>query len=660
MGKTPVLTLPANSRRRFVQGLALGGVLAATPGWLQAGVAGLTQQGSAAVLSGREINLEIAETPVNFTGVIRMATTVNGSIPAPTIRLREGSEVTIRVTNRLPVPTSLHWHGILLPFQMDGVPGISFKGIAPGETFTYRFTPRQSGTYWYHSHSGFQEMKGMYGALIIEPKAGERQQADQDYIVQLSDWTDDDPMHVFNRLKVHSDVYNFNQPTFFDFSRDVSKLGMKDALAKRQMWNQMRMNATDLADVSGSVLTYLMNGTTPAGNWTGLFKSGERVRLRFINAASNTFYDVRIPGLKLTVIQADGQDVEPVTVDEFRFGPGETYDVLVSPQDDAYTIFAQTMDRSGYARGTLATRQGLSAPVPAPDPVQQLAMADMMGAMDHGAMDHSTMDMGSMDHGSMDHGTDDMSDMDMSGMDHSSMDHSNMDMGSTDMGSMDMDSSDLNSMDHSQMDMSSSDMDSMDHSQMDQAASHGAMAMDHSEHSKPSASVRHARTEYGPSVDMRVDMPRTNLDDPGVGLRNNGRRVLTLADLRSIDGVLIDRRTPVRELELHLTGNMERYSWSFDGLEFGQSTPVSLHHNERVRIILQNDTMMTHPMHLHGMWSELETDQGELLVRRHTFPVQPAQRISFLTTPHDVGRWAWHCHLLFHMDAGMFREVVVA
>ena len=600
------------TRRRFVQGLAAGGVLAATPTWLQAAVKGANAPGSSPVLSGQEINLVIAETPVNFTGVTRMATTINGFIPAPTLRLREGDDVTIRVTNRLAVDTSIHWHGILLPYQMDGVPGISFKGIAPGETFVYRFTLRQSGTYWYHSHSAFQEMTGMYGALIIEPRAGERYPAQQDHVIQLSDWTDEDPMRALSKLKVQSDVYNFNQSTFFDFTDDVSKMGLQAALEKRQMWNQMRMSPTDLADLSAATFTFLMNGTAPAGNCNGLFQRGDRVRLRFINAASNSFYDVRIPGLKLTVIQADGQDVEPVTVDEFRFGPGETYDVMVEPQDDAYTIFAQSMERSGYARGTLSVRQGLTAPVPEPDPPEWLTMKDMMGAMG-GSMGHDMMKMESMS------------------------------------------------------------QTKMDHSQMS-----GGMAMDHNMHGmqqgsenplvKPSSTIRHARTEYGASVDQRVDTPSTNLDDPGIGLRNlsqrglrpQGYRVLTLADLKSIDGVLDDHRPPARELELHLTGNMERYSWSFDGLEFGKSTPVSLRHNERVRIILQNDTMMTHPMHLHGMWSELETDQGELRVRRHTIPVQPAQRISFLTTPLDLGRWAWHCHLLFHMDAGMFREVVVS
>lgn len=592
------------SRRRFVQGLAAGGVLTATPSWLWAGINSTTAQGTATVLSGPVIDLVVAETPVNFTGVTRMATTINGSIPAPTLHLREGEEVTIRVTNRLPVSTSIHWHGILLPFQMDGVPGISFDGIAPGTTFVYRFRLRQSGTYWYHSHSGFQEMAGMYGALIIEPRAGERHKASADHVVQLSDWSDNDPMHVFRQLKIQGDIFNYNQPTLPQFAADVSNMGLQAALEKRQMWNVMRMSPTDLADVSAATMTFLMNGFTSTGNWTGLFKPGDRVRLRFINAASNSFYDVRIPGLRLKVIQADGQDVEPVTVDEFRFGPGETYDVLVEPRDDAYTIFAQGMDRSGYVKGTLTTRPGLSAPVPTLDPVEWLAMKDMMGAMDHHGMDHSAM------HGGMASG-------------HGHHEH---------------------------------------HGKPDTAReSDNPLA-------KPSSTVHHARTEYGPSVDMRVDMPRTNLDDPGIGLRDltqkglrpHGHRVLTLADLKSIDGVIEDPRTPVKEIELHLTGTMERYSWSLDGLEFGQSTPVSLRHNERVRIILHNDTMMTHPMHLHGMWSDLETDRGEVRLRRHTLSVQPAQRISHLTTPHDLGRWAWHCHLLFHMDAGMFREVVVA
>ncbi|MBW8306494.1 MAG: copper resistance system multicopper oxidase [Thiobacillus sp.] len=591
------LPVPDLPRRRFVQGLVAGGVLlglssVVKPGWAS-GTEAVNR--GAPVLSGTEFDLVIAESPVNFTGKPRMATTINGSIPAPTLRWREGDTVTIRVTNRLREDTSIHWHGIILPFQMDGVPGISFKGIAPGETFTYRFKIEQSGTYWYHSHSGMQEQTGMYGAIVIEPAAGELNRADREHVIQLSDWTDEDPMRVFAKLKMQGDYYDYNQPTATDFFRDVSRNGLKAAIDTRKMWNEMRMSPTDLADLSAATLTYLMNGTTPAGNWTGLFRAGERVRLRFINGAANTFYDVRIPGLKLTVVQADGQNVEPVTVDEFRFGPGETYDVMVQPKDEAYTVFAQTMDRTGFARGTLAVRAGIEAAVPEIDPAEWLAMADMMGAM--GGMGG------------------------MAGMDHGS-------------------SGDLNGM---------AGMSGMNH---------GGMARD-GKLARPSTQARHAKTEYGPSTDMRVDMARTNLDDPGIGLRNNGRRVLTLSDLRTVDGPL-DPRGPEREVELHLTGNMERYTWSLDGLEFGRSTPVHFRYGERLRVILHNDTMMTHPMHLHGMWSELEQDGGGFQARRHTIPVQPAQRISFLVTADALGRWAWHCHLMLHMDAGMFREVVVA
>jgi FtsP/CotA-like multicopper oxidase with cupredoxin domain len=547
-------------RRRFLQGLAAGGVVLGLSPWIKPAWARAadTATGSAPVLRGTEFDLTIAETPVNFTGAPRMATTINGSIPAPTLRWRAGDTVTLRVTNRLAEDTSIHWHGILLPFEMDGVPGISFKGIPPGETFTYRFKVQQTGTYWYHSHSGMQEQTGMYGAIVIEPTRGaDPIRADRDYVVQLSDWTDEDPMRVIAKLKAQSDYYNFNQPTAVQFFRDASSEGLSAALDKRRMWNQMRMSPTDLADVSGYTYTYLMNGVTPAGNWTGQFRPGERVRLRFINSGAMTFFDVRIPGLKMTVVQADGQDVEPVTVDEIRIGVAETYDVIVTPKDEAYTVFAQSMDRTGFACGTLAPRAGMQAAVPAPDKPQPLDMEDMMG--------------------------------DMTGV----------------------------------------------------------------------ARAHHARTEYGPGVDMRVDMPRTNLDDPGVGLRDNGRRVLTYAELHTIGGPL-DKRGPAREIELHLTGNMERYTWSIDGVEFGRSTPVHFRHNERLRVVFVNDTMMAHPMHMHGMWNELESPDGRFQVRKHTITVQPAQRVSFLVTADALGRWAWHCHLLIHMDMGMFREVVVA
>lgn len=629
------LQLIVPGRRRFVQGLLAGGVLAGVSPLVRAALPGSasTLTGSAPTLTGTDISLTIEETPVNFTGTPGVATTINGSLPGPTLRLREGDTVVLRVTNRLSTATSIHWHGLILPYQMDGVPGVSFAGIPPGETFVYRFRLQQSGTYWYHSHSGHQEQTGMYGALIVEPRNGERIRADRDHVVLLSDWTDEDPERVFAKLKTQSDYYNYSKPVAADFLGDASKHGLAAALDKRRMWNEMRMNPTDLADLSAATYTYLMNGTAPAGNWTGTFRPGERVRLRFINGAANTFYDVRIPGLKMKVVQADGVDVEPVSVDEFRFGPGETYDVLVEPSDDAYTLFAQSMDRSGYARGTLAVRAGLEAPVPSLDPARWLSMADMMGGMDHGAM-------GGMDHGGM------PMQRETAGMDHGSMNHGSMNHGAAPM---------PQGMDHSAMPMAH-DMGSTNHGTMDHSQ-HGGMAPEAL--ARPSPAVRHARTEYGPSTDMRVDTPRTNLDDPGIGLRNNGRRVLTLSDLSTLGGPL-DPRGPAREVELHLTGNMERYTWSFDGLEFGSSTPVHFRHGERVRVILQNDTMMTHPMHMHGLWSELETAEGRFQARRHTIPVQPAQRVSFLVNADAVGRWAWHCHLMFHMHAGMFREVVVS
>ncbi|MBS0381611.1 MAG: copper resistance system multicopper oxidase, partial [Proteobacteria bacterium] len=401
----PAAGFPLLSRRRFVQGLALGGSAALLGGFIKPAWA-LQSLGEPAVLAGTDFALEVGEIPVNFTGHARHATTVNGSLPGPLLRWREGTTVTLRVTNKLRVPTSIHWHGILLPFDMDGVPGISFPGIAPGETFVYRFPVRQSGTYWYHAHSGSQEQTGLYGALVIDPAGPESIRAERDYVVMLNDWSDENPAAIFAHLKKQSDYYNRGELTARDFFADVHRVGLKQALAERRMWNEMRMSPRDLVDVTGATYTYLMNGTAPAGNWTGMFKPGERVRLRFINGSSNSFFDVRIPGLKLSVVAADGQDVAPVEVDEFRIATAEVYDVIVHPQEDrAYTIFAQSMSRDGYARGTLAPRAGMQAEVPRLDPLPLLSMVDMMGAMDHGGhamhgMDHASMsgmDMGKHD-----------------------------------------------------------------------------------------------------------------------------------------------------------------------------------------------------------------------------------------------------------------------
>ncbi|PJM67270.1 copper resistance system multicopper oxidase [Achromobacter ruhlandii] len=602
--------LPIPARRRFVQGLAAGAAHAALGGWRAASAGQHVAPALPAELRGTEFHLEIGETPVNFTGAARIATTVNGQVPAPLLRWREGDTVTLHVTNRLREQTSIHWHGILLPTDMDGVPGLSFPGIDPGQTFTYRFDVRQSGTYWYHSHSGFQEQTGLYGAIVIDPKRRDPIAADRDYTVLLSDWTDEDPMRVFDKLKAMPDYYNRNQPSVQGLMREADEKGWRAALSERLMWERMRMNPSDLADVSGATYTFLTNGATPAGNWTGLFKPGERVRLRFINGSAMTYFDVRIPGLKMTVVAADGQDVRPVDVEEFRIAVAETYDVIVEPAEDrAYTIFSQAMDRSGYARATLAPRPGMQAEVPAVDRVQLLGMMDMGMKHDMGAGGHDMAGMNGRDHGGA--ATAAPADA-MTGMDHGAM-------------------------------------PGMDHgSSHDSGAGQGGIV-----------EVRHPYPEErGPGNSMLPDVVSTRLDDPGIGLRDNGRRVLTYADLRSIREP-DDNRAPTREIELHLTGNMERYMWSFNGVTFSDAKPIVLRHGERVRFVLVNDTMMTHPIHLHGLWSDLESPDGAFQVRKHTLSLNPAQRLSYRVSADARGNWAYHCHLLYHMEAGMFRAVVV-
>ncbi|MBC7731438.1 MAG: copper resistance system multicopper oxidase [Bacteriovorax sp.] len=615
----------ALSRRRFVTGAAVGSAFAGLGLWPTLARATAMPTGQN-VLSGTEFDLAIGETPVNITGRASMATTVNGTVPAPLLRWREGDTVTLRVANHLPVASSIHWHGILLPFEMDGVPGLNYAGIQPGETFTYRFTLKQSGTYWYHSHSRFQEQTGLYGPIVVEPRAGERFKAESDHVLVLSDWSDDSPELVMANLKKMSDYYNFNEPTAVDFAKDASRMGVQQALAKRKMWNRMRMSPTDLGDVTGHQYTYLVNGASPDANWTGLFKRGEKVRLRVINGSAMSIFDVRVPGLKMTVVAADGQDVEPVTVDEFRIAVAEIYDVIVEPSDErAYTVFAQSIDREGYARATLAPRLGMQAEVPAPDKPQWLTMTDMMGSMAMGG------DMAGMNHGAMGSGAMKMpgrESMPMAGMDHAAMGHATM-----------------------------PGMPGM--SGMPEMASGSMAGMGDSATKAPMPKAHHARTEYGPGVDMRVDMPRSNIDDPGIGLRDNGRKVLTYADLHTIGGPL-DKRGPGREIELHLTGNMARYMWSFDGQKFSDARPLHFRHGERLRIVLVNDTMMPHPIHLHGMWSEMESPDGKFQVRKHTIMVQPAQRITYLVNADALGNWAYHCHLMYHMEAGMFRKVVVS
>ena len=608
---------PIASRRTFIKTLAAGSVVAGLGAWRQP-VWALDrpgQTGDQEILSGTEFDLTIDSLSVNFSGRERTAMAINGSIPGPLLRWREGDIVTLRVRNRLPQDTSIHWHGIVLPANMDGVPGFSFAGIAPGGLYEYRFEVKQSGTYWYHSHSAFQEQLGVYGPLIIDPREPEPFAYDRDYVVMLSDWTDESPARVLAKLKKQADYYNRGRRTLGDFIDDVADQGWSDTLSNRWAWAKMNMSPTDLADVSGETYTYLLNGQAPDGNWTGLFEAGERIRLRLINGSAMTYFDFRIPGLKLTVVAVDGQLVEPVEVDELRLAVAETVDVIVAPDgsQDAYTLFAQSMDRSGYARGTLAVRQGLSAPVPQPDPRPELSMSDM-GHGAHGAQ--QPMDPGATGHEAMNHGE----------MNHAQMGHSQTDHGQ----------------------MNHAGMTGMDHS-----------AMDHGGAISSSPMQTHPASETGnPLVDMQTMMPVAKLDDPGIGLRDNGRRVLTYADLRSAfpdpDG-----REATRTIELHLTGHMERFAWSFDGIPYADAEPVRLTYGERVRFVLVNDTMMHHPIHLHGMWSDLEDEQGNFKVRKHTIDIPPGARRSYRVTADALGRWAYHCHMLMHMDLGMFREVRV-
>ncbi|MGE3492422.1 MAG: copper resistance system multicopper oxidase [Vicinamibacterales bacterium] len=615
------------NRRTFVKGLALGSVAAGTGVWPSRGLAysagnpkGLPPpQGRAgnpeglppqATLTGTEFDLRIGESPVNFTGATRMGITVNGTIPAPLVRWREGDTVTMRVANALDEDTSIHWHGMILPANMDGVPGLSFHGIHPGETYTYKFTVRQGGTYWYHSHSGFQEQLGLYGPLVIDPREPEPFRYDREHVVMLTDWTDENPRRVFGKLKKQSDYYNRDRRNFGDFLKDVREQGFKATIADRRAWGDMRMSPTDLADVSGHTYTHLMNGVPPAGNWTGLFTPGERVRLRFINGSAMTYFDVRIPGLKMTVVAADGQYVHPVTVDEFRIATAETFDVIVEPSgQDAFTIFAQAMDRTAFAAGTLAVRAGLQAPVPALDPRPLLTMADM----GHGGAGHDMAAMAPAAAAPDPHAG------------------HNMPAAPPDP--------------HAGHNMPAAPAPADPHAGHDMTGAGGAQA--------------HPASERGnPLVDMQTMAPSARLNDPGIGLRNNGRRVLTYADLKSTFADP-DGRDPGRTVELHLTGHMERFAWGFDGVKFADAEPLRLTYGERLRVVLVNDTMMTHPIHLHGMWSDLEDEAGNFQVRKHTIDMPPGTKRAYRVRADALGRWAYHCHLLFHMEAGMFREVRV-
>jgi CopA family copper-resistance protein len=568
---------------------------------------GLAAALSSAVGAG-EYHITVDPVTIDAGGFTRDGIGFNGTSPGPVLRFKEGEDVTIKVTNNLSEPTSIHWHGLILPFEQDGVPGISYDGIAAGETFTYQFPITQSGTYWFHSHTGFQEPDGAYGAIIIDKKGREPFRYDREYVVQLTDAHPHSGNRIMRNLKTMPDYYNRKQRTLFDFLKDTEEKGFGAAPDGYKVWGEMRMMPTDIEDLQG--FTPLINGKSADQNWTGLFKPGERVRLRFINSSAMTYFDIRIPGLKMTVVQADGNNVQPVPVDEFRIAVAETYDVVIHPKEDkAYTLFAESMGRTAFARGTLAPREGMVAEVPEMREAPLLTMADM--GMAHEGMDHGAMMVdGKMDHSKMmAGGSHKMPDGTvMKGSAHGKMDHGKMAEGM-----------------HKMPDGTMMKGRGMDHN------AHGAMAA----------------------------------GDPfyaaGSGLTPvaaNGGKFLSYKDLRA-QKPLYKLRDATREIELRLTGNMERYSWSINDVKYEDAEPIRLQYGERVRFKFVNETMMTHPMHLHGMWSILDTGKGKWNPIKHVVSVSPGTTVYMETEVDAPGQWAFHCHLSYHADSGMFRKIVV-
>ena len=584
------------NRRRFIKsaiGTASALVLAKmAPAWAYP----LGRSYGDVIHAQNVVDLHIRREDMNVAGRIARPITINGSMPGPLIRLKEGQRAKLHVSNALDESTSIHWHGIILPENMDGVPGVSFPGIKAGESYHYEYDVQQSGTYWYHSHSGLQEQLGHLGPIVIDPADGDIG-ADREHVIILSDWTFEDPDEVFRNLKVAEGYYNYQQRTLGDTIDDIRRQGLAKTWQERSMWNEMRMSARDLLDVTGSTYTYLMNGRDNSINWTALYKPGEKIRLRVINGSAMTFFDFRIPGLEMTVVSADGQPIKPVTVDEFRIGVAETYDVIVTPKNDRpYTLFAESMDRSGYVRGTLATELGQEAPVPELRPVPERGMAAMGMSHEMGGMDMITTNE------------------DQLGMD--------------------------------------------DHQEM--SGGHGGhKAATQQRPSAPDLGIEHAPGGHGPGAAMIARNPVSRLNEPGIGLENVDHRVLVYGDLIGAHP-WPDDREPERDIELHLTGNMEKYMWSFDGVKYTEvNGPVEFHHGERLRLIMVNDTMMDHPIHLHGMWMELENGQYPR-PRKHTISIKPSEVVSLQISADALGSWAFHCHLLYHMKAGMFRVVRVS
>ena len=637
---------PEIDRRTLLRGsAALGGTAALSawfPAWAQPVSAGIARP--LPTVSGEDIRLRIAEQMMMIDGRQSHAIGINGTVPAPLIRLREGQTVRLHVENALDEDSSIHWHGLILPFHMDGVPGISFPGIKPRSTFTYEFPIIQSGTYWYHSHSGLQEQLGHYGPIVIDPKGEDPIASDREHVVVLSDHSQMHPHLIFKKLKQQGGYFNFQKQTL------AGLLAGKDQPAKERLsWGAMRMDPTDVADVTGSTYTYLVNGHGPQDNWTALFRPGEKVRLRFINASAMTTFNVRIPGLKMTVVQADGLPVRPVTFDEFQIAVAETYDVIVEPTDDrAYTIIGESVDRSGMARATLAPREGMAAAVP---PLRKRPLADMkdmgMGDMSMSGMDHGGGAMQGMDHGSMPGMSGGMT-----GMDHGAVGQGAASSAAAPAAACPPEHA---AMGHCKPAGAASGAAPAGAAGAMAGMDHGAGGMDHSMRDMSLA----PEVKDTPTVQTISPMPVDRTGEPGQGLENVGHKVLVYRDLMAVDRNP-DVRAPDRSMRIHLTGNMERYMWAFDGVKLNEvKKPIPFLKDERVRITLVNDTMMGHPIHLHGHFFELVTGHGDHAPRKHTVQVQPGGTVTFDLTADAVGDWAFHCHMLYHMHGGMMQVVSV-
>lgn len=652
-----VLGRRALLRAAAVSGAGFG-LAQALPAWAQPLSKGLARP--LPTVSGNDISLTIGQVSVEVDGKVSRAIGINGTVPGPLIRLKEGQRVRLRVQNTLDEDSSIHWHGLLVPFEMDGVPGVSFPGIMPRSTFDYEFDLTHAGTYWYHSHSAYQEEDGVYGPIVIDPAGPDPVAYDREHVLVLSDHSPLAGATIYRKLKQMGGPY-FNR-------QRMTLSGLmagKDLTAQeRWEWAQMRMDAADIADVTGSTYAFTINGFGPYDNWTGLFTPGERVRLRVINASAQSTFNIRIPGLPMTVVQADGLNVRPVTVHEFQIGTAETYDVVVTPEDRAYSFVSEASDRSGLGRATLAPREGMSAPVPPLRPRPLLTMKDMgMGGMGHGGMGHGAMSGGStapaktrgVDPTARQNASGELWKLTgwketgaaaataaaagMPGMDHAAMGH----------GPSASPATAVTPVDHA----------AMGHSMPASApAGQAAASMDHG--SMGMRDFANApQVDKNPGVQTISPMPVDRMGDPGTGLEDVGHRVLTYRDLMALERNP-DVRAPSRQLDIHLTGNMERYMWSFDGVKMSEpAEPIPFRYNERVRVRLVNDTMMQHPIHLHGHFFELVTGHGGYSPRKHTVNVQPGGTATFDVTLDARGDWAFHCHNLYHMTAGMMRVVTV-